>query len=127
MASRLTPKQFRLYLDRDKHCLHCGTTDDTLVPQHRANRGMGGSKTRGEDPANVIVLCSEINTKLESDSRCAALGRSYGWKLNSWSNPASCPVYDAYTGVWWVLDSDYGKQVYGEPPSTDVIVPVANT
>lgn len=105
MATRLTQKQFQMYLDRDKHCLHCGSTDDTLIPQHRANRGAGGSKIRGGNPANIIVLCSMLNGLLESDSRWATLGRQYGWKLHSWDDPEQKPVYDAYTGDWWLLDS----------------------
>jgi len=109
MATRLTQKEFARYLERDKHCLHCGTTDDTLIPQHRANRGAGGSKSRGSNPANVVVLCSRVNTLLEADARWATLGRVNGWKLNSWDDPAIEPVYDAYAGVWWVLDSAYGR------------------
>jgi len=36
----VTEKQFRKYLARDSHCLHCGLQDDTLVPQHRVTEAL---------------------------------------------------------------------------------------
>jgi hypothetical protein len=49
----MTKKEFQKYLDRDGGCVHCGDTE-TAVPNHRANRGMGGSRER-DVPSNVIV------------------------------------------------------------------------
>jgi len=39
----MTPKEFKKFQLRDKHCPHCGATGEMLVPHHRKNRGMGGS------------------------------------------------------------------------------------
>lgn len=106
----MTPKEFAKFLARDIYCLHCGRQDDTLIPQHRINRQAGGSKAR-DVPSNIIVLCSEVNGQLESSARLATLGRLYGWKLSTWSNPLFEPVYDAVTGCWWRLDNNFGRVV----------------
>lgn len=106
----MTPKQFEKYLARDSYCLHCGADDDTLIPQHRANRGNGGSKLR-DVTANIIVFCSFANGLAESDSQFAIKCRERGWKLHSWQDPAETPVYDTLTGLWWRLDNNYGRTV----------------
>jgi hypothetical protein len=68
---------------------------------------MGG---RGADnPSNIIVLCSLANGLLESDPDFAVVGRSNGWKLSKWGDSLSEPVFDAYRGVWAVLDDDFGR------------------
>jgi hypothetical protein len=102
-------KQFARYLVRDRYCLHCGD-DQTLVPNHRANRGMGGSRVR-DVPSNIITLCASMNSLIESDDRSASLARLHGWKLNSWDNPLLSPVYDTMTGLWYLLDDSYDRVV----------------
>lgn len=104
----MTPKQFRKYLDRDKACVHCGVDDDTLVPQHRIGRGMGGSK-RLDTPSNIIVVCSRYNGLMESDPVTAAEARAKGHKLKSWEDSTLLPVWDVNTGLWWVLDDKFGR------------------
>jgi len=101
-------KEFQKFLDRDKHCPHCGTTDDTLVPQHRANRGMGGFK-EGDQPANILVLCSLANGLIESNAKDAETARRFGWKIGRYMDPTTAPYYDAVTGIWWLLDNAYGR------------------
>jgi hypothetical protein len=108
----MTPKQFAVFLSRDKACYHCGSVDETLVPQHRKNRKMGGSRKLRDDPNNVIVFCSEANNRLESDADFAQLGREWGWKLDSWESLTN-PVYEAHTGFWWQLR---GHQRIALPP-----------
>jgi hypothetical protein len=105
----MTPKQFQRFLDRDKYCLHCGT-DTTLIPNHRANRGMGGSKKR-DVPSNIVVLCAEFNGRIESNERAASVAREMGWKLWSWENPKNVPVYDSVTNEWFYLDDLFGRTV----------------
>jgi len=100
--------EFAKYLDRDKRCYHCGSTDNTLIPQHRINRGMGGSKTLHK-PSNIIVLCSLSNGLIESDPELAQSAREYGWKLERWKDPKETPVFDFASGEWFVLDDDYNR------------------
>lgn len=104
----MTPKEFRKYLVRDKHCLHCGADGDELIPQHRANKGSGGSKLR-DVPSNIIVFCSEANFMAEANAEFARLCRARGWKLSSWHEPSAEPVFDAVAGVWWLLDDKFGR------------------
>jgi hypothetical protein len=104
------PAEFRKYLVRDERCWHCGFADDTLVPQHRVNRGMGGSKQRHR-PSNIIVLCSQINGLIEADPKAAQLARDFGWKLPSWVDPTQARVFDAYSGQWFLLDDDFNRQL----------------
>ena len=105
----LTPKEFQKFLLRDKGCLHCGLDDDTLVPQHRINRQMGGAKKGSvrNMPSNVVVLCSLFNGLIESDFRAATLARERGWKLSSWHDPLVEPVWSQVLRAWVLLDNEY--------------------
>lgn len=105
----MSPKEFARLLERDHYCLHCGETE-AVSPNHRINRGMGGSKVR-ETPSNVVVLCSVMNGLIESDDRWASLAESYGWKLRSWQNTLTEPVFDALSGKWFMLTDDYIRTV----------------
>lgn len=108
MGKGLTKSAWRALLARDQHCLHCGETE-RVSPHHRRNRGMGGSTDDGTNsPANLMVLCSLANGLLESDPATAASARLNGWKLASWES-TDRPVYDRLTGLWWVLDDNYGR------------------
>ena len=104
-------RQFALYLARDMHCpCGCVGREDTFVPQHRVNRGMGGSKTL-DRPANVIVMCSEVNGLIESDQGWATKARGYGWKLSRWDSPEDTPFYDLATGKWNLIDNLYKRTI----------------
>jgi len=116
----MTPKQFQKYLDRDLgRCWHCGTTDATLVPQHRLGRGMGnGNRVKADSPANIIVFCSLANGQVEADARFAEAARLNGWKLSSWQTPADAPVFDYTTQTWFALADDFTRSpvaVLGHP------------
>ena len=104
-------RQFALYLARDLHCV-CGCTgrEDTLVPQHRINRGMGGSKVL-DRPANVLVMCSHRNGLIESSAHHAEIARQLGWKLSRWQEPEETPFYDIATGTWYLIDTLYRRTV----------------
>ena len=97
---------------RDGGCLHCGETE-AVSPNHRANRGMGGSKVR-DVPSNLVVLCSLLNGLIESDAQWASVAKSYGWKLSTWQNPAEVPVYDTRNREWLLLDDHYGAKVVNQ-------------
>ena len=108
----MTSKEFEKYLKRDfYHCLHCGVNDGTLVPQHRLNRGMGGSKAR-DVPSNIVTMCSEFNWKIESEFLAQSKAKRMGWKLESWQDPLTTPVWDVISGEWYVLSNDYSRMVY---------------
>ena len=104
----MTPKQFEKYLQRDFYrCPHCGD-DTTLIPQHRKNRGMGGSKLR-DVPSNILVLCSWANNFAETSPTFASECREKGWKLESWQNPLTEPFLDECDGFWYLLDDKFGR------------------
>jgi hypothetical protein len=98
-------------LQRDVCCWHCGRIDDTLVPQHRINRGMGGSKLL-DTPSNLVALCSESNVLMESDSEFREKALMYGWKLMRYQIPKNTPIYDFYKGDWFLVDDNWNKIPY---------------
>jgi len=55
-------KVLKLVQARDSHCYHCGLEED-LVPHHRINRGMGGSKLL-DTPDNLMMVCARWNGTL---------------------------------------------------------------
>lgn len=99
--------------ERDKYCWHCGAESD-LVPHHRANRGMGGSKAL-DNLQNVILICSAYNGEMESNADTAALARDLGHKLSKFMSP-SAPVFDKFSYRWYFLD-DKGNKAETEPPN----------
>ena len=110
MAQTVTKKEFDKFLARDRYCLHCGIDDDTLIPQHRRNRGMGGSPQRLSKPSNIIVLCSYYNGLIESVREASETAQRYGWKLRAGQEPEETPVYDSWSGEWYLLKDDYTRK-----------------
>jgi hypothetical protein len=104
-------REFDKLLARDKHCLHCGKTDDTLIPQHRANRGFGGAgrKSTLNNASNLIVFCAEANGLIESDAVWADRARLFGWKLSRWADPTATPVYDLPNAVYCIIGDDWSR------------------
>jgi len=102
-----TPKALLKALDaRDGrvcawHGVSCG--EDTLVPQHRGNRGMGGRKS-GHQIANLLWLCSAINTDVETTAVTAALARRSGIKISSHEDPTKVAVDHAVHGRVYLHD-----------------------
>ena len=106
--SGMTKHTYARLLARDGgRCLHCGATEG-LVPQHRLNRGMGGSRLL-ETAANVVTLCAGYNGLIESDARAAEQAREYGWKLRPGTLPEAKAVYDMNTRRWYYLDNDWNR------------------
>ncbi len=105
----MKPKDFAKLVARDLRCLHCGETE-AVAPNHRINRGMGGSKLR-DQASNYVLICSQLNGLIESDSHWAKVARTYGWKLNSWEKPGEIPVYDALSNTWFQLNDDFSRIV----------------
>lgn len=107
----MTYKEFLKYLKRDQWCYHCGSDGEDLVPQHRLNRGAGGKNAKAAQPSNIIVLCSFANGLAESDAGFARICQDRGWKLHSWQNPETTPVFDVIDDVWYALDNKFGRIV----------------
>lgn len=103
-------KTLAVLRERDTHCWHCGTESD-LVPHHRINRGMGGSK-KLDTLDNLMLVCAVYNGAMESDHATASLARSWGHKLSTWQTTDQA-VYDVVTGWWELLPN-------GEKVSVDV-------
>lgn len=115
----MTPKEFQDYLIRDRQrCVHCGLMDSTLVPQHRKNRGMGGSKKR-HVPSNIVVMCSKFNWLIEADANWAIIAKQRGWKLESWQDPLDTPVYYAHYGKYYLLDNEFHRIEVREETDAD--------
>lgn len=95
----------KLYARDQNQCLHCGTTENLTV-QHRANRGMGGSKNR-DQASNLIVLCWFVNFEMEASSIKAKIAKEYGWKLESWESPAMVEVWSEPLRRWILLNDDW--------------------
>jgi len=99
-------KVLKLVQERDQHCWHCGTTDD-LVPHHRKNRGMGGSKLL-DTADNLLMVCGLYNGAMEADAAVGAAARGWGHKLGSWES-ASRLVFDCSEFTWYQVDVFGGR------------------
>ena len=90
---------------RDSYCLHCGEDrQEMLVPHHRKNRGMGGSKLLNTID-NLLLVCAEYNQAMESSPQIAENARMHGHKLEHWQT-ALWPVYEECEGEWYELTLD---------------------
>lgn len=106
----MKPKEFAKLVERDIYCLHCGE-EDAVAPNHRINRGMGGKHAKAEQPANLVLICSRLNGLIESSAYYREMALENGWKLESWQDPESEPVFDACRGEWYLLKSDFTRKV----------------
>jgi len=89
-------------------CWHCGTADGLSV-QHRSNRGMGGDPKGLKDrPSNLILLCWESNTQLESVALFARTGTVQGWKISQHADSTKMPVWNQAKQSWILLDDEWG-------------------
>lgn len=91
-------------------CQLCGQilTDGSLVPHHRANRGMGGNPA-AEKPSNILSLCSYCNGVLESDPERAHEARKRGIKVSKYDTHRTheLPVRGYFDGqIDWLLILD---------------------
>jgi hypothetical protein len=100
---------------RDLYCLHCGEDRaEMLVPHHRKNRGMGGSKLL-DRLDNLLLICADYNGLMESSPAIADNAREYGHKLESWQDFVE-PIFDECDGEWYVLTESGEKN--GQFPSS---------
>lgn len=104
-------------MNRDGYCLHCGETE-AISPNHRINRGMGGSKSL-DKTSNLVVLCSRLNGLIESDAFYRDMALRHGWKLERWQTPEETPVFDECTGIWYLLNNTYDRIVVEQEKEID--------
>jgi len=110
----MKPRDFERLVARDLgRCVHCGETE-AVSPNHRANRGMGGSKERDRS-SNLVVICSLLNGLIESSHSAATIASRYGWKLRSWEDPELVPVFDRVNGNWYLLDDEFRRVAIPSP------------
>lgn len=98
-------------------CWHCGSQETTI--HHRKNRAMGGDRTKGKTadrPANLLTMCPEHNSLMESDLDAVKEARANGWKLRMGEIPTHVPVL-RFDGIWYWL-TDFGG-VYAVIKETD--------
>lgn len=103
--------------ERDGYmCVACGTPYGLSV-QHRASKGMGGSKN-ADNMSNLVSMCVTHNDLLEADADYAERGREYGWKVhrNRVVKPADVPVYYRPLRAWFYLEDD-GSRLRVEVPN----------
>ena len=105
----MKPKDFARLMERDKGCVHCGETE-AVSPNHRINRGMGGSKLL-DKPSNLVVLCSRMNFLIEASAHHAELAKTYGWKLERWQTPEAEPIFNRNAGRWLLLGNDFSTKL----------------
>jgi hypothetical protein len=110
--------EFQKYLYRDFGCIHCGEVE-AVSPHHRLNRGMGGSKHRN-NPANIIILCSWLNSALESDAKIAEKARGLGWKLSAGQDSTKVAVWYPKYLSWFRLDDNFTRELVSDSPVTAV-------
>jgi len=60
---------------------------------------MGGSKTLDKFE-NLLRVCREVNSLMESDPQTAETAREYGWKVSKFAKTFP-PVFDKVQGVWF--------------------------
>jgi len=108
----LSNKLMKVLRERDSHCWHCGATEG-LVPHHRRNRGIGGSKNL-DRLDNLMLVCSIYNGLMESQADIAKQARDFGHKLGQWDG-FEHPVYDQITATWFEL-SQQGLKNESTPP-----------
>ena len=99
-------KVLKLVQERDTHCWRCGQEED-LVPHHRKNRGLGGSKLL-DTPDNLMMVCARYNGDMESVALVARDARGWGHKVPSWESTDK-PVFDVPTFTWYVLTTEGEK------------------
>ncbi len=89
-------------------CWHCGGEEVTV--QHRANRGMGGSKIM-DNPANLILLCWFVNFEMEASDKKAREAELAGWKISKYADGTTIPVWHAPSQAWLLLDDAWGRNL----------------
>jgi hypothetical protein len=85
---------------------------ETLVPHHRANRGMGGRKSL-DRLSNLVWLC-DVNSLIESDHEWAVSARLRGIKISSHADPDAEPITHAVHGRCFLNDDGTVTQVEKE-------------
>jgi hypothetical protein len=65
---------------------------------------------------NLLRVCSDYNSRMESDSQTAEQAREWGHKLAAWQ-ALNEMVYDRCDGEWYELMPDGTKENHWKPVS----------
>lgn len=101
-----TPKWLLKALDeRDGHrSAEDGVESDTLVPQHRSNRGMGGRRSMNR-LSNLVWLDSIRNGEIEASPQLQREAKRRGIKISGFADPELVPILHHVHG-WCLLGDD---------------------
>lgn len=94
---------FNKLVRRDRTAVESGQESETNVPNHRINKSVGGT----DAPTNLVLMGYEYNGFLESDAEIRRRAIKYGWKLESWQDPAEEPFYHFGLHHWVLPDSEW--------------------
>lgn len=116
MSTGFSREQSQAILDRDGTCAMYGSGPQCRgraeVANHRAGRGMGGSKLANTLP-NGCGLCHVCNGEIEADARLAEVARRRGVKLLRTDDPEGVPVWSSRYQQFVVL-TRWGMFLTGE-------------
>jgi len=45
----------------------------------------------------------------ESSEAASRAAQKYGWKLRAGQDPLDTPVFDAFEGIWYLLDDNFNR------------------
>lgn len=102
----MNKRDFQKLKNRDETCVATGQETDRLIPNHRIDRGMGGSKLL-DNPENLVLMDSIINGLITHDKDWERKAFKYGWSLESWQDPATEPFYHIGLHQWVQPDGDW--------------------
>lgn len=98
---------------RDPRCVRCGVEGDNLDVQHRKARGSGGTANPATSfgMQNLIALCRPCHDHVETHR---TYGRTHGFAVPQWRDPAEVPVNHYLHGWAWITPSGYRPLTQGE-------------
>lgn len=112
----VSARLLRLLEERDGHeCAWHGLAcpnPDTLVPHHRANRGMGGRPSLDRID-NLLLVCSDINEAMEAWPAVISEALQRGIKVSAHVQPDDIPVRYG-DGLYYFLERDGTKYAWSD-------------
>lgn len=94
---------FNKLVKRDVSAVDTGQESETNVPNHRKNKSVGGT----DDPTNLLLFSFIGNGDIEAVAEERRRAIHYGWKLESWQDPAEEPFYHFGLRCWVLPDGEW--------------------